>query len=173
MVNKKMSNSKNAGNNGITTSVLAFGAAMFAVGLILGYMLAPKNQAMGPSAESPAVASTKVVNNTPGELRKLSEQEKRELTRKQNAPKPTPQAPSDSPFLTDAIKAKIFGLNSAAIYGIDPEARLCAVSEDDIAKEKQALLIEPGRRIPTYRHIGPQTRRELFDFLRYNGGRPG
>jgi len=77
------------------------------------------------------------------------------------------------PALTDAIKAKIFGLNSAAIYGIDPEARLCAVSEDDIAKEKQALLIEPGRRIPTYRHIGPQTRRELFDFLRYNGGRPG
>ncbi len=100
-----MSNSNNAGNNGITTSVLAFGAAMFAVGLILGYMLAPKDQATSTSAQAPAATSTKIVNNTPGELRKLSEQEKRELTRKQKAPKPAPQAPSDSPFLTDAIKA--------------------------------------------------------------------
>ena len=104
-VSKKMTNPKNASNNGITPSVLAFGAAMFAVGLILGYMLAPKNQGVTATSQAPTATSTKVVNNTPGELRKLSEQEKRELTRKQKTAKPAPQAPTDSPFLTEAIKA--------------------------------------------------------------------
>jgi predicted TIM-barrel fold metal-dependent hydrolase len=77
------------------------------------------------------------------------------------------------PALSDGIKAKIFGLNSAAIYGIDPQATLCAISEDAIAREKQALLHEPSLRSPSFRRNGPQTRREWFDFLRFNDGKPG
>jgi len=77
---------------------------MFAVGLVLGYMLAPSQQQSGPVTVAPTATTAKVVNNTPGELRKLSEQEKRELTRKQRATKDQPAAPADSPFLTDAIK---------------------------------------------------------------------
>ena len=77
------------------------------------------------------------------------------------------------PALTPALKAKVFGLNSAALYGIDPEAQLCAISEDAIAQRKQAVLHEPALRTPSFRAVGPSTRREWFDFLRLRGGRPG
>jgi peroxiredoxin/outer membrane protein assembly factor BamD (BamD/ComL family) len=103
-VNRNMSNTKNSNSNGITPSVLAFGAAMFAVGLVLGYMLAPNQQQATPMTVAPTATTAKVVNNTPGELRKLSDQEKRELTRKQKATQNQPAAPADSPFLTDTIK---------------------------------------------------------------------
>ena len=77
------------------------------------------------------------------------------------------------PALSNEAKAKIFGLTSAKLYGIDPEATLCAISDDDIAQRKQAFLGEPGSRLPTYRNVGPRTRREWFEFLRSRGGRPG
>jgi predicted TIM-barrel fold metal-dependent hydrolase len=77
------------------------------------------------------------------------------------------------PALTPEIKKKIFGLNSAALYGIDPEEKRCAITEDAIAKEKMALLHEPRRKLAGYRKFGPQTRREFFDYLRYHGGKPG
>ncbi len=101
-----MSNDKNPGGSPVTPSVLAFGAAMLAVGLVLGYMLAPTEQSPTPaSVAAPAAGQGKVINNTDGQLRKLSEQEKRELTRKKNAPKTAqaPEAPADSPYLSDAI----------------------------------------------------------------------
>lgn len=77
------------------------------------------------------------------------------------------------PALTPEIKAKIFGLNSAALYGIDVAAKRCAITEDDIAKEKMALRHEPELSVPALRSYGPQTRREFLSFLRFNGGRPG
>ncbi len=77
------------------------------------------------------------------------------------------------PALTPEIKAKIFGLNSAKLYGIDVEAQRCAISEDDIAKEKMALMHEPRLAAPKLRAYGPQTRREFFRFLDFNGGKPG
>lgn len=77
------------------------------------------------------------------------------------------------PALTPEIKKKIFGLNSAALYGIDVDAQRCAITEDDIAQEKMALHHAPELRVPALRPYGPQTRREFFDFLRFNGGKPG
>ncbi len=77
------------------------------------------------------------------------------------------------PTLTPAIKAKIFGLNAARLYGIDVDARRCAITEDDIASEKMALSHEPSLRVPSLRGYGPQTRRELLRFLRHNDGKPG
>ena len=71
--------------------------------------------------------------------------------------------------LTDAIKAKIFGLNNARIYGIDPAAVLKAVTEDGLSKAK--VLLKAGE-LP-YRNCsrGPRTRREFFAMLR--AGDPG
>ena len=75
------------------------------------------------------------------------------------------------PALTPAIKAKIFGLNSAALYGIDPAATRCAISEDDIAQAKRAR--DPARPALRLRDYGPRTRREFFSFLRERDGQPG
>ena len=100
-----MSTSNQSQSNRVTPSVLAFGASMFAVGLMLGYMLAPKQDAADPATTTPGPVTAKVINNAPGELRKLSDKEKRELTRKQGAANKAPAPPTDSPFLTDEIKA--------------------------------------------------------------------
>jgi len=99
-----MSNGKNKGGDAITPAVLAFGVSMLVLGLALGYMLAPKvaSNDAGPDKIQAETAPNKVVNNTKGELRKLDEREKRELTRKQKAPQ-APQAPADSAYLSDTI----------------------------------------------------------------------
>ena len=74
------------------------------------------------------------------------------------------------PEITPAIRAKIFGLNAATAYGIDPKATLCTITEDDLAKAK---LASADRIAPGFRGYGPQTRREMLDFLRSRGGEPG
>jgi hypothetical protein len=75
------------------------------------------------------------------------------------------------PPLTDAGRAKILGLNAAALYGIDPRRVLCEIGEDDLTKRKADL---GGRSIRAARHdYGPRTRRELFAFLRARDGQPG
>jgi hypothetical protein len=68
------------------------------------------------------------------------------------------------PALTDEIKAKILGLNAAALYGIDPDETRCAIDEDDVARLKRDARAAGVR--PRFRAYGPQTRRELFAFLR-------
>lgn len=79
-----------------------------------------------------------------------------------------PQALQDShgyPALTDQSKAKIFGLNTARIYGIDPNSALNAVSDDELARMR--ALVEAGE-APYRPHFGwgPRTRREFFAMLR-------
>lgn len=73
------------------------------------------------------------------------------------------------PAITDEIRAKILGLNNAAIYGVDPKALLKAVTGDALDKAK--VLLKAGE-IP-YRNCskGPRTRREFFAMLR--AGDPG
>jgi predicted TIM-barrel fold metal-dependent hydrolase len=73
------------------------------------------------------------------------------------------------PALTPAIKAKIFGLNAAALYGIDPAATRCAIQSDAIAARKSELD-RPAQR---FRDYGPRTRREFFAFLKTRDGLPG
>jgi predicted TIM-barrel fold metal-dependent hydrolase len=77
------------------------------------------------------------------------------------------------PALTDTAKRKILGLNSAALYGIDPDATLCAIQADDITRERHAMLSDPKLRAPRYHAVGPATRREWIDFLCYHGGKAG
>jgi uncharacterized protein len=75
------------------------------------------------------------------------------------------------PALTDAIKARILGLNAAALYGIDPEARRCAIADDALARARRQAIAEGTP--PSFRAWGPRTRRELLAFLRGRGGQPG
>ena len=104
---------------------IAFGLGMALAGLVAGYLIGAQNSA--PSSDDLAEqidaavekrlaakdkAKTKepkgkVVNNSGGELRRLSDKEKQELLAKKKAAgeKPEPAAPIDSPFLTDAIVA--------------------------------------------------------------------
>ncbi len=73
------------------------------------------------------------------------------------------------PELTKAVKAKIFGLNAAKPYGVDPKQIHEALPKDEVEKLKQAYLNHPQ---PTYATYGPKTRREFLDFLTRRGGCP-
>ena len=73
------------------------------------------------------------------------------------------------PALTAEVKRKIFGLNGAAVYGIDPAVVRPKISQDQIDAIKLARLEDP-RRFPRFaRPHGPRTRREYLAFLRWSG----
>jgi len=80
------------------------------------------------------------------------------------------------PELTDAIKRKIFGLNAAKIYRVDPERARCKVEASQFASAKRALDSELGpNRWAVKPQLGPRTRREFFNLARENKakGTPG
>ena len=76
------------------------------------------------------------------------------------------------PALTSEIKAKILGLNAAAVYDIDVDATRCAIAEDDIAEIALNVAHDPALQRPTYRPVGPQTRREFMRYLKLHDGQP-
>ncbi len=74
------------------------------------------------------------------------------------------------PALTRHAKERIFGLNSAEIYGLD------------VAQVRRTEIIDPAGRTrteyqtcpnPSFQTYGPQTRRDFFARLNATGGRPG
>jgi hypothetical protein len=73
------------------------------------------------------------------------------------------------PALTPEVKRKIFGLNAAAVYGVDVQTMRRKITQDDIAMIKLAHRAEPDAfpRLP--RPHGPRTRREYLAFLRWSG----
>jgi len=78
------------------------------------------------------------------------------------------------PALTPTIKAKILGLNAAAIYGIDATAKRCAIQKDDLARARADLDGNMGARRWTFTTpLGPRTRREFLRFQEFNEGKPG
>jgi predicted TIM-barrel fold metal-dependent hydrolase len=72
------------------------------------------------------------------------------------------------PALTDAVRRRIFGLNAAEVYGIDPAAVRYAIRADDVAKLRLAYRDDPGSvRVPhRHEYLGPRTRREFLLMLR-------
>jgi hypothetical protein len=66
--------------------------------------------------------------------------------------------------LTPEIKAKIFGLNAARIYGVDVAATRNEITEDDVSALRMALLQEPDSvNVPDRRlYEGPRTRRQFM-----------
>ncbi|HUR37888.1 MAG TPA: amidohydrolase family protein [Planctomycetota bacterium] len=73
------------------------------------------------------------------------------------------------PALTKELKAKIFGLNAAVPYKVDPKALRQELPRDEVEKLKQAYLENPQRTYATY---GPRTRREFLQLLRSHEGCP-
>ncbi|HVU00357.1 MAG TPA: amidohydrolase family protein, partial [Polyangiaceae bacterium] len=90
-----------------------------------------------------------------------------------------PQAMQDQygyPALTDAVKAKIFGLNSAKLYGVDAEAQRCAITATALNQLKQDVDQElGGRRWAFEPPKGPQTYEEWWEGAEEmrRTGRPG
>jgi hypothetical protein len=78
------------------------------------------------------------------------------------------------PALTPQIKAKIFGLSSAKVYGIDPYAVRCKVAQTSLVQLKDVMDGELGGRRWAFQEMGgPRTRREFLNLARLTGGRPG
>jgi uncharacterized protein len=80
------------------------------------------------------------------------------------------------PELTQEIKKKIFGLNAARIFRIDPVARRCAVTNDSFAKAKAELDGEFGdRRWTAEGPVGPTDRASYLESAKKSiaQGKPG
>jgi len=73
------------------------------------------------------------------------------------------------PALTAEVKRKIFGLNAAAVYGVDVQTMRRKITQDDIAMIKLARRAEPDAFPRRPRPHGPRTRREYLAFLRWSG----
>ena len=63
------------------------------------------------------------------------------------------------PEITPALRAKIFGLNAAKVYGLSPADVKKYTSTDSISRERTAYLENPD---PHFRTYGPKTRREFL-----------
>ena len=71
------------------------------------------------------------------------------------------------PVLTDDIKAGIFGLNGADLFGIDPTATRCALSTDPLtANISEADTLHAEGALPSaWNAHGPTTRRQVLTWL--------
>ncbi len=66
------------------------------------------------------------------------------------------------PAMTKAIRAGIFGLNAAPLYGVDPAATRCTLRGDWVDKLKKTAHLQP--RMPNI--VGPTTRRQFVEHWR-------
>jgi predicted TIM-barrel fold metal-dependent hydrolase len=73
------------------------------------------------------------------------------------------------PQITDEIRAKIFGLNAARLYGIDVGAVRCSLPDDPLARMRSELRQFAHR--DSLRTYGPKTRREFLQ-MNYGGRDP-
>jgi hypothetical protein len=71
------------------------------------------------------------------------------------------------PALTNVVKAVLFGLNAAQLFGIDPNATRCGLSADPLTANIQetALLREEGALPSAWKPNGPISRRQVLDWL--------
>lgn len=71
------------------------------------------------------------------------------------------------PALTAELKAKVFGLNAAAVFGLDPERERCKVDANAIQMARRTFDGElGGRRWAMRPQLGPRTRREFIKLAR-------
>jgi hypothetical protein len=65
--------------------------------------------------------------------------------------------------ITPSVRAKIFGLNAAKVYGLSPQEIKKYTRTDQVFREKTAYREHPEPHFLTY---GPKTRREFLTFIR-------
>ena len=71
------------------------------------------------------------------------------------------------PALTDEVKAGIFGLNAAKLFGRDPTATRCAMTTDPLSAniDESADLRRIGALPSAWTPHGPTTRRQVLGWL--------
>ena len=71
------------------------------------------------------------------------------------------------PALTPELKAKVFGLNAARVFGVDPEATRCALDADGLTEARaQLAAYHHDGAIDPWQSRGPMTRRDVMTWLR-------
>ncbi|MCH7812107.1 MAG: amidohydrolase family protein, partial [Chloroflexi bacterium] len=76
------------------------------------------------------------------------------------------------PELTPDVKAKVFGLNAAQLYGVDPEAQRCAVKTSELERFRESYQeLEGDTHELRWAPHGPITRREMLRHFLQAGGR--
>ncbi len=72
------------------------------------------------------------------------------------------------PALTPEVKAGLFGLNAATLFGVDPTATRCGLTQDPLTANiaETAFLRDEGALPSAWRPHGPTTRRQVLDWLR-------
>jgi uncharacterized protein len=73
------------------------------------------------------------------------------------------------PQLTPGLKAKVFGLNGARVYGVEVPAQRQKTQLDTIGRRKAAYREQAD---PTFETLGPRTDREYEALLAERGGLP-
>jgi hypothetical protein len=74
--------------------------------------------------------------------------------------------------ITDAVKRKIFGLNAARLYGVDPVVQQCKVDADDVEQIKQSWReIEGDTHMVRWSARNPIDRRGMLRWFANNGNR--
>ena len=74
--------------------------------------------------------------------------------------------------LTDVVKRKIFGLNAARLYGVDPVAARCRVERDEVERLRAAWRdLEGDSHEPRWAARGPTDRRGMLRWFAQSGGR--
>jgi predicted TIM-barrel fold metal-dependent hydrolase len=71
------------------------------------------------------------------------------------------------PALDEDVKAGLFGLNAAGLFGIDPMATRCGLTADPLTQNIQetAQLREEGALPSAWKPNGPVSRRQILDWL--------
>ncbi|HEX4341623.1 MAG TPA: amidohydrolase family protein [Polyangiaceae bacterium] len=78
------------------------------------------------------------------------------------------------PAMTPALRAKIFGLSGAKLYGIDPKVKRYQVDTSKLSMLKRDLDGELGGRRWMFEPLGgPRTRREFLNLWRHRQSRGG
>jgi predicted TIM-barrel fold metal-dependent hydrolase len=73
------------------------------------------------------------------------------------------------PALTDAVKRKVFGLNAAPVYGVDPGERRCTIAGDFVEQARMARKHDrEAFAVPSEKAYGPRTRREFLAWKRWS-----
>jgi uncharacterized protein len=73
----------------------------------------------------------------------------------------------DYPALTLDVKAGLFGLNAATLFGLDPTAMRCGLTQDPLTANisEAAELRQEGALPSAWQPHGPTTRRQVLDWL--------
>jgi predicted TIM-barrel fold metal-dependent hydrolase len=73
------------------------------------------------------------------------------------------------PALDPALKAKVFGLNAASVYGVDPNAIKRKAARDDLDRARAAYRERP---VPSFATYGPRTDAEFDALVKRRGSGP-